>query len=659
MTGTEAQPTGIGTSVWRKRVSMVLFAAMLMGGIVAIRTWFGPQDTAAQAPVRRTVAPRTTQARTTQPRATQTTKQTAGPAKNARTTANAPPTLQTIQTMAMVNGKPINREELGQACLVRFGESVLESLVNKHLIWQECRNKGIQITEQDVEQEISRVAAKFGIPVDQWIDLLREKRDITPAQYRQEMIWPQLALRRLAANQIVVTEEDLKKAMETEYGAKVSCRMIAVKDKSRAAQLQALAAQNPDKFGELAKEHSEDTNSASARGLIQPIRRHVGDKKLEQVAFSLKPGQVSSVVPVAGQHVILKCEKILPESFVPAQNLPKVKERLADMIRDGKMRGAAEKLFARLEQEARVVNVYNNPQLRAQQPGVAAMINNRPIAIKQLSDECLERHGLEVLEGEINRTLLTQELQRRNIQVTQAAIDAEVARAADSFGYLKDGQPDIQGWLKKVTETEGVSPKIYIADAVWPSVALKQLVRSKVSVTQEDLQEGYEANYGPRVEAQAIVFNNARQAQQVWAQAKANNTEKAFGELAYQYSIEPVSRANYGRVPPISRHSGHEPLEEEAYRLKAGELSSIIATGDKYIILRCLGRTTPVEVTFDEVKDELTRDITERKLRVEMAKEFDRLHDTARIENYLAQISPAKPAAKQAARPTGPTPPVR
>ena len=144
-----------------------------------------------------------------------------------------------------------------------------------------------------------------------------------------------------------------------------------------------------------------------------------------------------------------------------------------------------------------------------------------------------------------------------------------------------------------------------------------------------------------------------------WAQAKASNTEKGFGDLAYQYSIEPVSRANHGRVPPISRHSGHKPLEEEAYRLKPGELSSIIATGDKYIILRCIGRTTPIDVTFDEVKDELTRDITERKLRVEMAKEFDRLHDAATVKNFLAQIAPTTTATTQAKRPAGPVAPIR
>ena len=347
-------------------------------------------------------------------------------------------------------------------------------------------------------------------------------------------------------------------------------------------------------------------------------------------------------------EVILKCEEILPEQFIPSQRIAREKQLLTDATRDRKLRASAAGLFQRLQSDAKVVNVFNNPELRAQHPTMAATINGKAITVAQLGLECLERHGLEILEGEINRELLSQELTKRRIRLSQQSIDAEVARAADSFGYMKDGQPDVAGWLKAVTETEGVTQQIYIQDSVWPSVALKQLVKDRVQVTDEDLKMGFASNYGERVEVQAIVFANQRQAHKVWAQAKNNNTEQFFGQLAYQYSIEPVSRANYGRVPPIRQHSGHEQLEKESFRLRPGELSAVVATGDKYVIMRCLGRTDPVEVAFAEVRGELHKDILERKLRKEMAKEFDRLHDDAKVENYLNHLTHS---AKQAVRP--------
>ena len=44
----------------------------------------------------------------------------------------------------------------------------------------------------------------------------------------------------------------------------------------------------------------------------------------------------------------------------------------------------------------------------------------------------------------------------------------------------------------------------HIRDAVWPSVALKQMVAGGVQVTQEDLNKGFQSNYGPRVQVLAM-----------------------------------------------------------------------------------------------------------------------------------------------------------
>jgi parvulin-like peptidyl-prolyl isomerase len=257
--------------------------------------------------------------------------------------------------------------------------------------------------------------------------------------------------------------------------------------------------------------------------------------------------------------------------------------------------------------------------------------------LEQLSKECALRHGKGVVEGEINRLVLQQELRRRGATVTEADIDEEIARAADAYDFLKpDGSPDTKAWLKAVTETDDVTVDLYVRDAVWPSVALKLLVRDQIQVTQEDYEKGVEANYGERVRVLAIVLGSQRQANTVWELARSNPSEQFFGELAHQHSIEPVSRANFGNVPPIARHSGQPAVEEEAFRLKTGELSSIIVSGDKYIVLKCLGRTEPVVQDLAAVEEELRKDIYEKKLRRAMAEEFDRLREAAKIDNRLA-----------------------
>ena len=154
---------------------------------------------------------------------------------------------------------------------------------------------------------------------------------------------------------------------------------------------------------------------------------------------------------------------------------------------------------------AATVTLWNEE--RALAGRVAATINGRQVPLQQLADECVDRYGKEVLDGEINRLVLLQELQKNRKTVADAAIDEEIARAADSYGYVHaDGTPDVDTWLKTVTETDGVTVELYVRDAVWPSVALKQLVGEKVEVKDEDLQKGFASNYGERVEVLAIVL---------------------------------------------------------------------------------------------------------------------------------------------------------
>ena len=153
------------------------------------------------------------------------------------------------------------------------------------------------------------MAKKFGLSTERWLLMLKQEREIDPTQYRNEIIWPTLALRQLAAEQIQVTQEQLDEAFESEFGPKVKVRIIAHSNLQRATALREQAIADPSTFGTLAKDHSEDQASASARGLIPPIRKHVGDPSLEIEVYSLKEGDISKIIEIGNQYVFVKCEK--------------------------------------------------------------------------------------------------------------------------------------------------------------------------------------------------------------------------------------------------------------------------------------------------------------------------------------------------------------
>jgi hypothetical protein len=227
----------------------------------------------------------------------------------------------------------------------------------------------------------------------------------------------------------------------------------------------------------------------------------------------------------------------------------------------------------------------------------------------------------------------------------------------------------MEKWIKTATEEQGISKDRYMRDSVWPSTALKKLTGGGIQISDDDLKKGFEANYGERVRCRAIVLSNMRRAQEVWGKARQNTSPDYFSDLAEEYSVEPSSKALRGEVPPIRRNGGQPQLEEVAFELKPGELSGIIQLGDKFVVLKCEGRTKPVEFKPQEVQEVLRQDLFEKKLRMAMGEKFEEIRAKARIDNFLAGTSQSpdrvKPepgqgtprldeAVRQTSGPTGP-----
>lgn len=551
-------------------------------------------------------------------------------APNANGTATGP------ALVAIVNGQQITLQELANQCVSHHGEEVLENMVNRYLILQACQERKIEITKKNVDDEIARIASKFNLSVAMYLKLLENERNILPEYYASDVVWPMLALRALSKEMLQVSPQDIDRAFQSEFGPKVQVRMIACKDLTKLQPLHQQATANPEMFKTIARDHSEDPASASVEGLLPPIRRGGGDDVVEQVAFGLQPGEVSKIFQVGDIHVALQCVRHLPAANPPAAQLAEIQARIKAELEEEKLRGSAETIYTELRNRAQIVSVLGQPQLQQQHPGVAAIINGQNVTMAVLEQECVKRFGTKLLEGEINRKLVEDALSKSGKSVTQADVDEEIRSTAAYYGYLQaDGTPDIQRWIADVLRDQNKSVEVYVRDAVWPTVALKKLCADQVQVTEEDVQRQFEANFGQRAEVLAIVFSNQRTAQEVWEMARNKNTEQFFGELANQYSVEPSSRANFGKVPPLRKHGGQANLEKAAFSLKPGEMSGIIEVGGQYVVLRCQGFTQPVVQDINAVREDLLKDVREKKLSKEMDATMAKLFADAQITNIL------------------------
>jgi len=141
------------------------------------------------------------------------------------------------QVVAVVNGEPISRTDLGREAVRQYGREVLEAMVNKRLIAQECQRRGVTVTQAEVDAEIKRLARRFNLPLDQWLKLLEDERGITPEEYAEDIIWSTLALRKLAGERLKVSQSELAQEFERRYGPAVDVRLIACGTLEKARQV--------------------------------------------------------------------------------------------------------------------------------------------------------------------------------------------------------------------------------------------------------------------------------------------------------------------------------------------------------------------------------------------------------------------------------------
>ena len=302
--------------------------------------------------------------------------------------ASATPKAAASQIAAVVNGEQISRTELGRECIRRYGEEVLESLVNRHLIVEACQARGVQITEKDVSDEIDRIAARFGLDRNRWLTLLEQERGFTEAQYKREVVWPMLALRRLAADQVTVTQEELKKAFESEFGPRVRARLIAVDEQAegRPGPCWPRPIANPASVrrgveGQQRRGRRRRRASASSRRSASTwaIRTSSGSRSPSS------PGRFPRSIQVANMYYILKCEEQIQGQLIASQHLAEQQKRLEEQ--DSREQAADRRRpddGAGAKRRPRSRSSSPSAEKSATMPGVAAIVNGKQISLTQL-----------------------------------------------------------------------------------------------------------------------------------------------------------------------------------------------------------------------------------------------------------------------------------
>ncbi|MDG1896413.1 MAG: peptidylprolyl isomerase [Fuerstiella sp.] len=257
--------------------------------------------------------------------------------------------------VARVNTQSISYQELARECVERHGREVLDNVINRTLIQQACADAGVAVSVDEVNRKIVEISKKFGLPVDQWEKMLLAERGLSPIQYRRDVIWPMLALEKLAGKEVQITQQMMREAYVDNYGPRVKARMMVLDNLRRAQEYYEKIRQAPDEFENFVRDYSTEPNSRALGGTVPPIRQYSGaHEELRKAAFNMKsPGEISGIIQVDHQYVILKFEG---RTEPIEHDLDDVKIQLDQELREREVQKLVANTFDDLKKRARIDN---------------------------------------------------------------------------------------------------------------------------------------------------------------------------------------------------------------------------------------------------------------------------------------------------------------
>ena len=244
--------------------------------------------------------------------------------------------------VAIVNDQKITRQELYNLLVDTYGEDALDVLIRRTVISQEAKKRGVTVTNTEVEQklktlinnEIDGLMRTYRIKNREDLEKELTKIGSSLTQFEQKLSKKmkkqsevELLAEKIMAMTITITDEELKKAYDLEYGEKIEANQIVFRTR-REAEDALRKLQSGADFATLAKNESVDRASAARGGKMQPFSPKEG---IGTEVANLKVEELSGIIQTDyGYHII----KIVGRKAVSNKSFDSVKAELEKVVRN-------------------------------------------------------------------------------------------------------------------------------------------------------------------------------------------------------------------------------------------------------------------------------------------------------------------------------------
>lgn len=256
---------------------------------------------------------------------------------------------QESETVAKVNGEGISKEDLYEAMLTNNGRDVLDRLIMNRLVIQEAEDRGIVVSEEEIDAEIQKVIDESFHGMEEYFQQALSEYGITEEKVREELK-TELFLRKTAESELNITEADEREYFSANQEAfniqeQVEARHILLDDLEKAEEVLEKLNDGRD-FAELAREYSTDQSSAVQGGNLGFFERGRMVPEFEEVAFSLEKGQYSDVVESPfGYHIIEVLDRQDAREVTFEEVRDEVNERMTMELLSNKMSELMERIW--------------------------------------------------------------------------------------------------------------------------------------------------------------------------------------------------------------------------------------------------------------------------------------------------------------------------
>lgn len=264
--------------------------------------------------------------------------------------------------VVLVNGHPISRRALVDTLMESHGLQIMQQLIVLELAKQETRARGLRVSAGEIDREFASALREIAPEVNatgailtddekrQALDYLLQEKGLSLTEFMLAME-RNAHLRKIVEADLQIDEATLREEFARIHGEKAEVRSIQLDSVDALHEASNLLGKGIP-FAEVARRVSQDRESASRGGLIEPFsfRDENVAPILREAVFALEPGERTKPLKVGRWWFIMQLEQRIPPENVRFESVRKDVEReLRNRVVPQRMNEIVLELFAKAE----------------------------------------------------------------------------------------------------------------------------------------------------------------------------------------------------------------------------------------------------------------------------------------------------------------------